>query len=187
VFIRPGGILKAKGRKEKRPGRPGTASPAVNPAGDAHFFYPDLRLQKPFRGAMTGFWLSALLFLQSVGGHGSCLVSRNTYQKGADMGTSKRKSNPGRKGTGTRSPDVTAPGDDIERDAIEGESAGAPSGGQMLDFPDFGRTRLAERIEPDEVNGWARQLGVSPERLREAIRMAGDNVEDVKRYLTKPH
>jgi hypothetical protein len=77
---------------------------------------------------------------------------------------------------------------DAADDAIDTDRLAAQDdGGHTLDFPDLQRTRFAERIEPDEVNGWARQLGVSPERLREAIRIAGDTVDDVKRYLSKPH
>jgi hypothetical protein len=136
---------------------------------------------------MAVFWHFSLLFFYLPAGMVVALCRESPTGKESTMGTSKRKSNPGRKGTETRAPDATVPGDDIEQNAKEGEPAEASSSGQMLDFPDLGRTRLPERIEPDEVNGWARQLGVSPERLREAIRMTGDNVDDVRRYLTKPH
>lgn len=99
------------------------------------------------------------------------------------MGTSKRKSAPG----GARgNPDPERADDDPAESgsrSAPGETD-PPSSGSVLDLD---RTRLAERIEPDEVHGWARQLGVSPERLREAIRVAGDSLEDVKRYLTTLH
>ena len=100
------------------------------------------------------------------------------------MGTSKRKV----ARSEARAQEAPGAPDDMER-VVEEETGGTPISrdGGGLDFPGLDRTRLAERIEPDEVNGWARQLGVSPERLREAIRVAGDTLEDVRRYLTKPH
>ena len=100
------------------------------------------------------------------------------------MGTSKRKGAPGSARHETGIPES----DETEADAPSAEG-GDPerSSGNPLDIRQLDRTRLVERIEPDEVNGWARQLGVSPERLREAIRVAGDSVEDVRRYLTRLH
>jgi hypothetical protein len=41
----------------------------------------------------------------------------------------------------------------------------------------------AERIEPDQVKKWARQLNVSAPQLREAIRRVGPAVRDVKQFL----
>jgi hypothetical protein len=119
-------------------------------------------------------------------------MSRATYHKGAIMGTSKRRAASGKARTERRGADETEPADNAAGSdglpATNGEAAEHVTGeGRALDFPDLDRTRFAERIEPDEVNGWARQLGVSPERLREAIRVAGDTLEDVRRYLTKPH
>lgn len=106
------------------------------------------------------------------------------------MGTrSKRKAAPGKARNESRAPDGTGPVDDNVADGMAetDEPAQSAIDWQIVDYPDLDRTRFAERIEPDEVHGWARQLGVSPERLREAIRMAGDGLEDVRRYLTKPH
>jgi hypothetical protein len=40
-----------------------------------------------------------------------------------------------------------------------------------------------DRIEPDQVKKWARQLNVSAPRLREAIKRVGPVVNDVKRFL----
>lgn len=99
------------------------------------------------------------------------------------MGTSKRKGAPGR-----ARHESGIPEDEIEA-AAPSREADEPerSSSNPLDMRQLDRTRLVERIEPDEVNGWARQLGVSPERLREAIRVTGDSVEDVRRYLTRLH
>jgi len=97
------------------------------------------------------------------------------------MGTSKRKGAPGRTRHESGIPeDETAAAASPEADEPERSS-------NPLDMRQLDRTRLVERIEPDEVNGWARQLGVSPERLREAIRVTGDSVQDVRRYLTRLH
>lgn len=41
----------------------------------------------------------------------------------------------------------------------------------------------AERIAPDQVTKWARELNVSAPRLREAIKRVGPVVRDVKKYL----
>jgi hypothetical protein len=41
----------------------------------------------------------------------------------------------------------------------------------------------AERIEPDQVKKWARELNVSAPQLREAIKRVGSVVRDVKEFL----
>ena len=40
--------------------------------------------------------------------------------------------------------------------------------------------------EPDEVQYWADQFGVSKDRLSEAIRKVGHSVEAVRRELERP-
>ncbi len=37
--------------------------------------------------------------------------------------------------------------------------------------------------EPYELRDWSNKLGVSPDRLRQAVQAAGPMVKDVKRYL----
>jgi hypothetical protein len=105
------------------------------------------------------------------------------------MATSKRKSPAGR--SGPRTPNGSDTADDpVKSDRLpadEARDAGSGESARSFEFPDFERTRLAERIEPDEVMGWARMLDVSPQRLREAMGIVGPIVEDVRRYLTKPH
>ncbi len=39
--------------------------------------------------------------------------------------------------------------------------------------------------QPYEVRYWAQQLGVSEAKIHEAIRVVGNRVADVKRYLGK--
>jgi hypothetical protein len=39
--------------------------------------------------------------------------------------------------------------------------------------------------EPLEVDYWCRELGVTPEQLRQAVRQVGVMVADVRRYLGK--
>lgn len=39
--------------------------------------------------------------------------------------------------------------------------------------------------EPWEVEWWCKQLGVTPEQLREAVRKVGVMVSDVRRHLGK--
>lgn len=56
-------------------------------------------------------------------------------------------------------------------------AAGDPLSADQPGSPD------AERIEPDQVKKWARQLNVSAPQLREAIKRVGSVVRDVKRFL----
>ena len=63
------------------------------------------------------------------------------------------------------------PGDDTAAgEALSGDQPGSPGA-------------EPERIEPDQVRKWARQLDVSAPRLREAIRRVGPVVRDVKQFL----
>ena len=61
----------------------------------------------------------------------------------------------------------------------EGPDSEAPSEGGGDAVP----ADADQRIEPDQVKTWARQLNVSAPRLREAIRRVGPAVRDVKQYL----
>lgn len=39
--------------------------------------------------------------------------------------------------------------------------------------------------EDDEVRDWSKGLGVTPERLKDAVEAVGDRVERVREYLKK--
>lgn len=39
--------------------------------------------------------------------------------------------------------------------------------------------------QPYEVRDWAKRLGVTEEKIREAVKKVGDRVVDVKRHLGK--
>jgi hypothetical protein len=100
------------------------------------------------------------------------------------MATAKRKP-AARMRRLTRSSDGTEPEKAARRPAPGGQAAGRARSAAGADFPDLERTRLAERIEPDEVEGWAREFDVSSTRLREVISQVGPMVEDVKRVLER--
>lgn len=72
----------------------------------------------------------------------------------------------------------SAVGDGTARDGSGGPSTAT----DRADTPDLIQAD-AERIEPDQVKKWARQLNVSAPRLREAIKRVGPVVDDVKRFL----
>ena len=88
----------------------------------------------------------------------------------AERRVDSRASEEGQRGeAAARQPD----GEDAAR--LEAGEAGALAG--QTGSP------AAERIAPDQVTKWARELNVSAPRLREAIKRVGPVVRDVKKYL----
>jgi hypothetical protein len=65
----------------------------------------------------------------------------------------------------------------------DGVSGGPSHAPDRSDAPASDQQSDAERIEPNEVKQWARQLDVSAPRLREAIKRVGPVVRDVKQFL----